>query len=397
MTTISRNFLVFNKQGFQECMEKLTKRYKVEFSVKWGNTQNDVVNIGDDTFTVIRHHVKVDFSFEGYKIDGFDYIGCIKDEERMGYITIHGNHLTKDVNLSNFVNSFDGIPCHNCNRKHSRKIGHVFQVQDTKELIVFGSTCAKNYFGINFTLLLNFFERIETRLGEWDDLGIRTFRSNYIDFENTAKLGYLFCTKYGYKSVSKADMEGSVSTSSDVKESIKLHHQNLTSNDKDDLESMDIDFSILGTKEFVTTKENLTDFEHNIITIQEKINHDACSFVDIGMICYLVYKTFFSNETPEEIEFVLPEWEKGHKLQELEVELIKTHTFEGYYGVTNIYTFKTLDNIRLQWFTGINLCHKFDTVEIGDTFILNSTVKELKDDSFGKSVVITRTKLKRKK
>jgi len=377
-------------------MEKLTKRYKVEFSVKWGNTQDEIFTLGHDQFPVTRYHVDVEFSFDEFKVDGYTYLGCIRDENMMGFVTIHGNDLTKDMNLSEFVNSFDSIPCHNCNRKHSRKIGHLFQVQETGEVIVFGSACAKNYFGINFTRLLNFFERIETRLNEWDEDSVKVFRSNFRDFEAVAKLGYFFCNKYGYKSVSKAcNEEGAVATADDVKESIDSHYTNLNTEDRETVEDMSTDFSILGTKEFVGHKENLTDFEHNIMTIQEKIKHNVCTKSDIGMICYLVFKTFFYQEPEKKTDYVLPEWEKGHKLQNVSVKLTKTHTFEGYYGVTNIYTFVTEENVRLQWFTGVNLCHKFDTVEIGDFFTLNAGVKELKDDNYGKSVIITRTKLKR--
>jgi len=398
MSSISRHFLVFNKEGFQNCMDKLTKRYKVEFSVKWGETQDEVFILGGDHFPVTRYHVDVEFSFEEFKVQGYTYLGCIKDETMMGFITIHGNVLTDGMDLSEFINSFDGIPCHNCNRKHSRKIGHLFQVDETGELIVFGSACAKNYFGINFTRLLNFFERIDAGVDTWDEDSIRVFQSNFRDFETVAKLGYFFCNKYGYTSVSKAkeDMDV-VATADDVKESIDLKYENLTVEDKGIIENLDIDFSVIGTNDYVDHKDNLTDFEHNILTIQEKIKHNACSKSDIGLICYLVFKTFFYQALEKKVDYVLPEWEKGHKLQNVRVQLTRTHTFEGYYGVTNIYTFVTDDNIRLQWFTSVNLTHKFDSVEIGDHFILNAGVKELKDDNYGKSVVITQTRLKEDK
>lgn len=396
MSVISHNFLVFDKQGFNSCLDKLTKRYKVEFNVKWGNSVDDVAISDGEHFPITRYHVTVEFSFEEFIIKGYTYLGCIKDESRMGFITIHGNDLTKDMDLSKFVNSFDGIPCHNCNRKHSRKIGHVFQVDESGELIVFGSSCAKNFFGINFTRLLNFFEKVVVGIDEWDEDRIHNYGKNYVDFETVMKLCHTFINTYGYVSVSKSKENDIISTSDDVKMALTFRLENLTKSMKDHFENLNIDFDIVGTKDFVNTNKSLSDFEHNILVVQEKIKNRCVTVGDIGLLSYMVFKTFFFKEKSK-VEYVLPEWEKGHKLVKVPVVYDGVHSFEGHYGTTNIYTFITEDNIRLKWFTSIYLEDKLDTedIEKGDKFVLSASVKSLEsNDKYGDSVIITRARVK---
>jgi len=394
MTTISHHFLVFDKSGFESCMSKLTKRYKVQFDVKWGNIVEDTILLEDGyPLPITRYNVDVEFSFDGYKIDGYTYLGCIKDETEMGFITIHGNDLTEKMNLSEFVSSFDNIPCHNCNRRHKRKIGHVFQVDETGEFIVFGSSCAKNYFGINFSKLMSFFERIELGVDKWDEDSFRVFKSNIVNLDKVCKLSYFFIRNNGFLSASKAQETDHMSTS-DLVKVCQINMTHISKEDKEYMKNLDVDFSLLYTKQFVKDMDNLSSFDHNIITIQKKMENGICSNSDIGIICYLIYKTFFCEENGK-VEYELPEWDKGYKLVDVNVEFIGSSTFEGYYGTTNIYHFITEDNVRLTWFTQSNLTWKFDSFEVGNMFTIRCTVKEVKkDERYGNSVIITRATLK---
>lgn len=408
MTVIQHTYNVHDKQGFLHNLNKIVKRYKVQVNVVWGepNTYKTWVQTpyGDMKVTLTKHPVTVDFSFDQFRVEGFTYLGCIKDENMMGLITIHGNDLIGDTtDLTTFVNQFEDIPCHNCGRKHRRKIGHVFRVNETGEFIVFGSACAKNYFGINFDRILKFFERVNIVFTDgWDGEYIRGLYSNIIDWRTAAKYAYYIIQKDGYLSGSKAREQERNSTGDWVREMMNVNEHVITNEVRRELREMTEnnqfpDFDELVTTDFINGKtEGLNDFEHNLVVLQEKMNQNMVTFHSYGWIAYLVFKKwFYTEDRPQRREFIIPDWATdGRRVKKGEMEAQCTvtgaKTFNTSYGLTHLYTFEWAD-IRFKWFSSNDM-----NIEVGDEVILNGfTVKKTEDNQYGKSVIINRARLEK--
>ncbi len=388
-TTIKFN--IVNKVGFEDALNKIVKRFKISVDVAWGKSYTEKLNnLGGGSFQQTYHPVVVTLSMGGFKIDGYTYIGCIKDEDMIGLLTIHGKETVKDIDISSFVKSFNNIPCHKCNRKHIRKIGHLFLENDTNEIKVFGSGCSKKFFGIDFTRLLTIFETINTGINSFEDDYIKRFNTNHVDFGFVSKIIYDEIKTHGYVSGAKAINEAMTSTTNFVKETLDdFETKNISKDKKQRINKVDVDFNILTDKEY-----NLKgDFAFNIKTIQKKTGLNCITKKDIGFLVWMIFDEFFKVKTSKnnsKIEYTFGDWKRGDKLSKTEVKVENIHTFEGAFGTTNIYSF-VKDDVMFKWFTG---CNKM--LEVGDDVIITSgSVKNLDDNKkFGKSVIITRCRIK---
>jgi hypothetical protein len=397
---------VYDKTGFENMVNKIVRRYKANVDLVWGTPFEETIYVpgfhlfsdtfGERSFKITKHPVTASFDFDQFKIDGYTYLGCIKDENMMGLVTIHGNEHLEGRDISDFVNSFDNIPCHNCNRRHKRKVGHLFLHNDSNEILVFGSSCAKNFFGINFDRLLGFFDRVSISFGDgWDDDFVRGYRDKTIHWRSAARFAYFLISKDGYLSATKAREWERTSTGTYVRELYNGNRELLTEQARQEMRDMEYpDFDVLFNTEVVDpNKENKNDFEHNLLVLQEKMRQDMVTYHDHGFITFMVYNQFFKTPAPERVEYILPEWaEKGRRVKKNEMditaEVSHIHSFNGSYGLTHIYSFVS-DNVRFKWFTGND-----QNVEVGDTVKLDSfSVKDTEDNQYGKSVIITRARL----
>jgi hypothetical protein len=142
--------------------------------------------------------------------------------------------------------------------------------------------------------------------------------------------------------------------------------------------------------------EDLNDFEHNLLILQEKMRSNVVTDKDFGFMAFLVWKEFFYvpvEERPERVEFIIPEWaQRGVRFKKdenpMEGVVSHTHTFNGSYGLTTIYTI-VCGNIRLKWFATND-----QNVAVDDKIVINGfTVKDTEDNQYGKSVIINRARL----
>ncbi|MCK5016857.1 MAG: hypothetical protein KAS32_07270, partial [Candidatus Peribacteraceae bacterium] len=285
MTQVSQTYNVVNKEGFLEKLGKLSQRYKVEFEVTWAEPYKEKLHLPHGDFeaepvplTIWRFPCEVIFSFTEFKIEGHSYLGAIRDNDMMGLITIHGNNLTDGLDLSSWVKGFESIPCHKCNRKHKRTVGHLFREDKTGDVNVYGSGCAKKYFGINFDRILGFFETINLRFDEWFEEDYHRINRFHIDSEELLKQVYFIINKYGYVSKTKADnyME---STAEFVTEFLENRPSGIK-NEEIEKVSNGIDFSVLWNKSYVENESNKSNFDHNIEVIQEKMKYNHLSQKD---------------------------------------------------------------------------------------------------------------------
>lgn len=394
-----REFEVFNVEGFKAQIEKLTKRYKVQFSVIPGSVVSRTEENCFGVFDYSAQKMSVVFTVPGYKIEGFDYLGCIKDEG-VEVMTIHGSDKMGDLNVSTFVKEMKSIPCHNCNKKHIRKIGHIFMVRETGEFIVFGSSCAKNYFGLDFVKILSMFERVKIGVEDWDGDARYSHFSSIVDFEKVSKLAYYIIGSdkfHPYTSNIQAENRNTMSTSDMVKDvmSRPADYQKMIALDPEFWESIDIDFSEIAEYPFTDKIGNLSTFEHNVQAVQEKIRLNCVGASDIGLLTWMVNKVYFTKKE-DKVVYVLPSLSKGDKIVSAVLTLDHIHEYQSSYGLQKIYTFIDIDNkVRYKWFTSVNIKTTIPDLEIGMKVLVKAaTVKELEDDpKYGKSVIITRAKV----
>lgn len=394
MTTIIHTYNVVDKSGFSNKLKELTKRFRVTYNLTWGVDYCQTVEIRRDEFyDVWFSPATVEFSFDSFKIEGYDYLGCIKDGDMLGFITVHGNDMVGE-NILEWIKSFEAIPCHACNRKHSRKIGHLFKKIETDETLVFGSSCAKKYFGINFDRILSFYEGFSIKMNEWGDENYGRFISSIIDTNDLIKDIYYIISKYGYISNSSAnEREGIESTSNVVKEfrndsSMGKYKYIKEINDI----TKDIDFQSVWTTPLVTDNREMN---HNITIIQEKMSKNLLSEKDFGWVSFIVWNRFFKPAPTQARIYTLPESLKaGDKIENITAVFTGMVSFESAWGVQNINMFEAGD-IRYKWFSSVNVCAKYG-IEKGDTVVIKkATVKSLEDDvKYGKSVIVIRLTIK---
>jgi len=397
MTTISHTYNVYDKNGFLKNLNKIVKRYKAVSNIVWAEPYEEKIKkdfpTGTREITIQRFPVTVEFTFDEFKVPGYTYLGAIKDETMMGLITIHGNEVLGGQNINDFVRTFDTIPCHNCNRQHKRKIGHLFRHDANGEILVFGSSCAKNFFGVNFDRILGFFEFITNSFSEgWDEEYVRDQASKLIDWKFAAKAAHFLISKEGYLSVSKAKEQQTSSTADTVRDLHNYDHHVWEMYKNDFQNHVSPDMSVLATTDYSKVKTNLSDFEYNIQIIQKKMAENVVTYRKFGMITYMVFNQFFREVVKKDkVEYIIPEWatpktriKKGE--MEIQATVNRINSFSGAYGLTYIYTFVWDNVVRFQWFTSTDL-----KVNVGDEVIITAfTVKEVKDDQYGKSVIITR-------
>ena len=389
MSDFIQEYEIYDVPGFKAQVAKLSKKYKVEISCVYGDVQDRKYETDEIVIDYQITPVTATFSFEGYKVEGFDYFGCIKDDG-FGLMSIHGSGSMDGKSVIDFINELKAIPCHNCGRKHIRKIGHVFQVQENGEFVIFGSTCAKNYFGVDFKKILSFFEKFDAIVRDMDNQSISNSFVDSFDANRVARIVYFLIKAYGFISKTQAEVNDYEPTADIARECLFVPKElAIIIKDNKELwkELEEKDFSAITEFEI----DGSTEFGHNVKMIQKKFENGYIKSRDIGIFAWLVSKVYFSAPKKEKIDFILPDLEKGDKLANLEVELVSVHNYTNQYGVQNIYTFIDKDaKVRYKWFSSVNIQADIDTALI----ITRATVKGTEDNEYGKSVIITRAKVK---
>ena len=390
MTIITHSYNVVDKPGFINKLKDLTKRFKVEYSLTWGDPYSETIEIRrDEFFEVWFTPVTVDFSFDSFKIEGYNYLGCIKDGDMVGFITVHGNDMVGD-NILDWIKSFEVIPCHACNRKHSRKIGHLFQKIDTNETLVFGSSCAKKYFGINFDRILSFFEGFRTKMKEWDDNSRGRHYSSHIDSISLLKDVYFIISKYGYTSVSAAREDEGIMPTSIVVGDFRNNSDNGKYKYISEIDELtkDIDFSSVWTTPVVTKN---VEMNHNLGVIQEKMSLNLLGEKDFGWVSFMVWNNFFKPAPTQARIYTIPEGlEVGEKIENITATFLGFVSYDGTWGTQFINMFEA-DNVRYKWFSSVNVAGKYNIDKDAVVVIKKATIKAFEDDAkYGKSVLVTR-------
>lgn len=409
MTAVTRTYELpkFKYAGFKEELAKLEKKYHFVYDIFEEDEYSHTFGHPDYDMDVTVHFIKVTvfINLPGYQIEGWDYLGCVKDEFSDGIFTSHGNEVAeeKGISLHEIMKEHNHIPCEHCGRKHTRrKIGHLFRKHEDGEVRTFGSTCARKYFGINFLSMLNKFERIFRRLTDSE------FRSDCPAFRDIIDTQFFFhmahysISNFGYVSATAArDDETKNSTTDHVRAMIStlnsIGDNKYKKELREALSNHESDFNKIKDAEWVSEKDSYTDFDNNIIVLRKRFDNNMITWRNLGLYVWVIFDKIFKPEL-EKAEKVSwnndPDYEEKDKIKDIDLEIVNVSGFDGSYGWTFIYTFRGPNNVRFKWFTGNNI--------VGDEWqgkvvhMNSGSVKKIeKSDKYGTAVVLTRCRMRK--
>lgn len=294
--------------------------------------------------------------------------------------------------------------CDHCNKVRNRKAAYVLRKTATGEFLQVGGQCLLDYLGKSSVAALTFkYSMLEelvfgTRYSSMDDEMDVAWGSSL--YTNTVSfVGCVLTVVYGDDGhyVSKGNERGLTSTASRA--------ENLYFEFKKDKKSVpnkaDAEAMIARAVAILNEKETLSDYEHNLkallgTTIFRKGHGYVASIVP-----------FVKRHEAEKVEKAAPKASEYvgvvGKRDVFKLTFVRTHSFEGAYGVSYIHRFKDQDGNVFVWKSG-NDVYRLDAsgdierddrglyVEAvaGDTFEVKATVKAHDTFRDTKQTVITR-------
>ena len=304
---------------------------------------------------------------EIFKRDDKDYrfIGSINYTD--GIKTIH---CLEDEFISHFENN--STVCDHCNTSRKRN-GYYLFADDDNKVIRIGSSCAKEYFGINVANYLSVCIKTFYVYGEKDCFG-----SIVYGFDSV--FSHLKSITDDFKNWEKGE------TSSKLIESIKNYSVVNSSTEKDRSEIL----------EYWDKKEAFNDFTYNM---KEHIQLDYCSERNIGTYAYAIFSAIngIRKEIAEKaIKSTMSECQFADG-EKVEISGIVTHVaaYTNQYGYNAFSTsycieFKGDDNVYYYMSTSAKgMCN----VNTGDKITVKGTINGRKDFREKKRWVVKSPKL----
>jgi hypothetical protein len=249
------------------------------------------------------------------------------------------------------------------------------------EVIQVGTTCVKDFLGINPASLLYFFELGTKDLEDREGGGV-----GYVELYNLedflVKTAGIIKT-YGWLSRGKAQAEGGQSTADAV---LDYYNAKSTSGRKmrEEVEIGDTEKEI-AEKAIQWVKDN-TDKSEYIFNLKQIVEFGAVPVKSVGFAASII--PAYIKTTIEKKEEKVSNWqgEVGKKIK-VEVTFSGEFSFESYYGVTFVKRFADKDGNIFVWFTTSS-----NGFEVDKTYTIQGTVK--KHDAYNEKLqtVITRVK-----
>lgn len=390
------------KPEFIENIAALCKKFKLNsYELVWGERYKlytEIPSYDGGDFDVFGYDVELIVDdFDKFTDTGFIYLGSFKTELGAIFITPSRYAVENKINLSDLKDDVENFPCHECNKKISRKIIHVFIEEATGAITVYGSGCSLKKFGVNLVSALRKFESLAQKISEG---GYGRIADGYMGSHLWSKLAYHQIINFGYVSRSKAYDNMLISTDSSACE---MYNILTSSNDNSiyagkmrkempaKLEEMDFDFDAM-KKWAIIWIDSLddSDFKYNLQVAME-VMVDGYILPNLsGYLAYMTFKYWYENIKVKEVKVQYntdySDLKVGDKFKKIRVEIVNEHIFEGRFGTTHIYTMRDLDtNYKYKWFAS----KAFDA-----DFIINissGTIRAFEDhEKFGKAIVVTR-------
>ena len=345
-------------------------------------------------------NVKITIDIPVLKFEGWKYYGTIKKVilenqsfENMLYSNIENNDILNNYKDLDFLN------CDHCKTSHQRKKVHLFVHDDSRQFVI-GTSCAKEYFGINvYNKLSNILSLYRTIEDMEDDIE-REYRYSssieQIDKSVFCKIvQYLIHEKGRYISKNSIDEFSLNNETPTANQASEIYNARPIDNYgkelcklRNDILKMDIPDLMPEIKEYWLKKDDCNNFVQNIQVTLKMINPSE------GFLTYAIWeymKEILDFTGKNKVKNRLKDSHflgvQGEKLNGLMIEVYNCASFETQYGIMNIISMIDQNNNVLIWKTSTKKVEKGDkkTIKI-------ATIKEHKEYKTVKQTVIKNVK-----
>lgn len=341
----------------------------------------------------------VEVTGEAPRINGWEVAARIEFTEA-------GNFVVSAPGIENLRSIWRtmGNVCEHCNTKRRRTNLIVIRHEDGREIVV-GRNCLADYIRTgDADSLLAYASMIGTLSCTPSDAEEESFRDGGFGGEpcdslaNVLAFTSIVIRKMGWVSGKVADECEQCSTADNVRKLMTRHRDEVAAWEKwiakYNLYVTDFDKEEAArTLEFLKAIPENTeiDYLHNlrIVGVLEYVPSSKFNLVVSAVAAAKrsrdeeVRRAEFGKQNAAK-EFV---GELKQRMRNLEVNVKRTHSFEGNFGVTTIITFG-IGNNELTWFASGD---RIEEYIVGSNYTIDATVKEHKDDAkYGKSTVVSR-------
>ena len=378
-----------NKKGFptlfkvNSIYEKSVALYKMEGYVEVPLNATETVQVMD-----------ISLDITNMELGHWNVIGV---KERVNEKAIFYGEIPEKYHNDDFI-------CEHCNNHRKRNKVIILKHKETGEEKQVGNTCLKDFVGVEvsrFNSLLNELQAIVIqKLYIKDNLPQQAY---LYDVKRVLHIAYKVMQKYGYVKkwdFSKGDVPFNYRTTKS--RVIEIYNKcEIAKEDEnfllEDLDTNTIKKCVDTYKDFVK-KNGESNFTENVLNLL------STPYVSYKFLSYIVFvPSFYINACKFEVRKQKEQEKQNQERKSINNEYLanigdkvsfegtleRVNGFEGTYGYTYVYNFKTTDNHVVVWFSTKNI-----QKNEGDKVSVSGTVKKLNDYNGIKQTVITRCKVK---
>lgn len=380
-----------NPNKVDEKIKKLNKKIKYPNKIKILEYTNhdEKIEVDEGIYKNVKFY---DFKIEIpeneiIKQKGYEFLAIIeKSPGEENYIFIQ-DKTEKFDEIKSLVDE-GYIRCDHCEIDRYRKKGFVFEKEN--ELFIIGSSCVKEYFGIDIVSELESLAECYISLNDPmiicdDDYfdAVRKNKSDYYYIRELFAIGTAIILTEGFISKSKAIQELKASTLDIVRHVLErrgsLTEQQISIRNKyRTLEEF---------KKFLQYFRNIdpsNDFEHNLKIAVETFDTTKAGLIVYGIFKYLLDKVIEPKKEKRTNEFIGKVGERGEFV--LKFKHIKK--IDSYYGVCFLVNFEDKSGNEVIWWAS----KPFD-FETNKTYKVKGRVKDHSIYNNRKQTVLTRCKI----
>lgn len=318
---------------------------------------------------------------------GVSYLGLVSYDDNIPHISSE----TSDYNLFTYIPKNRVAVCDHCGSKRDR-VKYFFFLENN-EVKIIGSTCVKEYFGIDVEQVLNTIEGFCHRVD---------------NFTNTRGVSYM-STSFLLRGLSYVTVGFSLNWEKGVTASTIYEALRVATNPRDSREE-EMASEILGTE--ITAEQTnrilkfwdidpKNDFEFNIVAIF----NDPKNFPQFvptsttGIFLWACWKALNTPDKEVEVAGVSKFVGQVKEKLNLTLTLVRTFCFDNEYGIIYIHKFVDINGNIFVWKTRNTLdWYNEETKEprdafVGNIIILKGTVKEHSEYRDEKQTILTRCKV----
>ena len=366
--TIPTQNLIKINQEIKRLNKKATKMGFEPITVK-------ILNIKEvQTKNGIERKYEIEINHQPLVISGWKIIAKTEMLDKENSLVFP--FYNKQIDLSKYNHRH---VCDHCHTKRYRKITYILKHEQTNEIKQVGSTCVKDFTGINPNNIFKMLEYVK----ELDSIANGSYQPYLLGFEvkeylaraihHIKRNGFVSRSLGTYKKPSTADV---------IKSSL-----------------VQGDDSIKPTEDDYVLATEIIDFFKTFNKIKTSYFQNLKAIANAGFITWnrdgyvaSMYTTYLKlqEKSKEKKEQLISNWvgQVGEKIQNINVRFINANGFSSYYGWTNIYNFQDEKGNKFTYFSTRDL----DFEENDELTIVSAIVKNHKEYKNTKQTIITRCK-----